>query len=362
MKKILTVLGARPQFIKSKPLSDILKNNTSFREIVVHTGQHYDYRMSEIFFQELRLSRPKYHLGVGGLSNIEQISLMLRKLKEPILKEKPRLIIVYGDTNSTLAGALSSKMFKIPLAHIEAGVRSFNLHMPEEINRILTDRISDFLFAPVKEAVENLHREGIRKRVYLVGDVLCDVLLANTDKLKDVFSRLSKEMDIQEKKFSLLTLHRQENVDSRSTLKLVLRNISKLPIKIIFPLHPRVKKRIKEFSLKKYLAKNIICVEPQSYLNTLSLIKYAYSVLTDSGGVQREAYILKTPCITLRNETEWWQTLKFGWNTLVYINPQSLNKLLSLFKKITLPAKYENIFGDGNASRKIFSRLKKILV
>jgi len=359
--KILTVLGARPQFIKSKSLSDLLRKHHHFKEIIVHTGQHYDFSMYDIFLKELNLPKPDYFLGVNKGDNLIQVSRMLNRLKEVIEKEKPNLVIVYGDTNSTLAGALSAKEKKVLLSHIEAGLRSFRLDMAEELNRIITDRISDLLFAPVKEAVSNLKKEGVTTGVYLVGDVLYDVLLKFKDYIDREFIKLKKEFNIQKNTFLLLTLHRAETVDNAFSLKLILEAINNLNLKVIFPIHPRTQKRIKEFRLDRLL-KKIYCVNPQSYMQTLSLIKNAYAVLTDSGGVQREAYMLKTPCITLRNETEWNQTLEFGWNRLVKVERNSMMNLPEILKNIPLPKKYVYIFGKGDASIKILKKIEEFIL
>ena len=361
MKKILTVLGARPQFIKSKPLSETLKSHRYIKEVIVHTGQHYDYRMSKVFYKELKLPSPQYHLGINRKTNLEQVSLMIRKLKKVIAQEKPDVILVYGDTNSTLAGALTAKMLKIPLAHVEAGLRSFNMEMPEEVNRVVTDRISDLLFAPVTEAIKNLKNEGIKECVHLTGDVLCDIVSRCARYLEKSFSCVGEKYRIKEHNFCLLTLHREENVDNKDTLALLLKNISSLNTDIVFPLHPRTEKRIKEFGFMRYLSNNIRCIPPQSYLHTLSLIKYAYQVLTDSGGIQREAYLLKTPCVTLRNETEWLGTLNYGWNKLMRVTASALKKLPVVVRERIVPEEYEKIFGDGKASLKILHIIERFL-
>ena len=363
MKRILTVLGARPQFIKAKPLNDLFKLHKGYKEVVVHTGQHYDFEMSEVFFRELKLTRPTYYLNVGGYSNLEQVSLIAKRLKSVMEKEKPHLVVVYGDTNSTLAGALSSKMLKFPLVHIEAGLRSYNLHMPEEINRIVTDRLSDLLFAPVQEAVENLKKEGIVKGVYLTGDVLYDVLLDNAESLEEVFKKIARKITLKPFEFTFFTLHRAENVDNRKNLELIISTLSQLKGKIVFPIHPRVRKRIKEFGLMRYLKenKNIVCIEPQSYLASLAMVKYSYKVITDSGGIQREAYMLQRPCIILRNQTEWTQILKVKGNYLLPINPSSLRHLSILHEKNVKVSTYPKIFGDGKAAQKIFGIIKQFL-
>ncbi|MDD5194058.1 MAG: UDP-N-acetylglucosamine 2-epimerase (non-hydrolyzing) [Candidatus Omnitrophica bacterium] len=360
MKKIITILGARPQFIKSKPLSDIFKKRPHIREIIVHTGQHYDYRMSEIFYRELRLSVPRYHLNVNQNTNIAQVALMVKKLEAVITREKPVLVIVYGDTNSTLAGALSAKMLNCPLAHIEAGLRSFRMDMPEELNRVITDRISNLLFAPVQEAIKNLEKEKLADKAYLVGDVLCDVLDMFRARIDMQFRNTARALNIKDQDYLFLTLHRSQTVDDALSLRLALKALSRLKQKVIFSVHPRTAKMIKEHKLDNLLG-NICPIAPQPYIVSLAFIKHAKLVLTDSGGVQREAYMLKTPCVTLRQETEWNETCKLGWNRLVEINQNLLNGLPRLLERMQRPQRYERIFGDGNTAEKIFRIIEKLL-
>jgi UDP-N-acetylglucosamine 2-epimerase len=361
-KKVLTILGARPQFIKSKPLSDILRRHNRITEVIVHTGQHYDSRMYDIFLKELSLPKPQYFLGINRCDNASQVRRMLRELSGVIDKERPDLVLVYGDTNSTLAGALAAKQKGIPLAHIEAGMRSFNLDMPEELNRVITDRIAELLFVPVKEGIDNLKKEGRCKGVFLVGDVLCDVLLMHEKGIKKFFSRLKDRLGVKEKNYCFLTLHRQDSVDKRKNLELILKNVAKIKSRIIFAVHPRTGKMIKRYGLGEFLKGNIVCVPPLSYLEALSLIRHARLLLTDSGGTQREAYILKTPCLTLRNETEWGQTLRGGWNKLVRLDRLHLSKLAGFVMKKTAPGSYRNIFGKGNAALKIFHVLQESML
>jgi UDP-N-acetylglucosamine 2-epimerase (non-hydrolysing) len=362
MKKILTVLGARPQFIKSKPLSDILRHHGQIREVIVHTGQHYDFCMYDVFLKELNLPRPNYFLGINRGDNASQVWRMLEKLANVIEKENPDLVLVYGDTNSTLAGALAAKQKNIALAHIEAGMRSFDLNLPEELNRVITDRIADLLFVPVKEGMDNLEKEGRKRGVFLVGDVLCDVLLIYKNQIKKIFHQLKNKLDVEERKYCFLTLHRQDAVDNSKNLELLLRHIAQIKSKIIFAIHPRTKKRVRQYGLGEYLKENIQCIPPLSYLETVSLIRYARLVLTDSGGAQREAYILKTPCITLRDETEWRQTLSNGWNRLVKVNSLHLSKLPEIAGREVTLGPYNNIFGNGKAAVKIFNRLEKFML
>ncbi len=360
--KILTVLGARPQFIKSKPLSDILRHHRGMREVIVHTGQHYDFCMYNVFLKELNLPKPKYFLGINRGDNISQVERMLRRLASVIDQEKPDLILVYGDTNSTLAAALAAKQNRIALAHIEAGMRSYNLNMPEELNRVITDSIADLLFVSVQEGLDILKKEGRQKGVFLVGDVLCDVLLMYKNQIKKIFYHLKNKLSVEKRKYCFLTLHRQDSVDNGDNLELLLRNIAQIKTKVIFAIHPRTKKMVMRFGLGKYLKGNIHCIPPLSYLQAISLIKYSRFVLTDSGGAQREAYILKTPCLTLRNETEWRQTLNNGWNRLVQVKPLQLSKLPEIAGREFTLGSYSNIFGNGKAAVKIIHVLGKFML
>lgn len=359
-KKIMTVLGARPQLIKSKPLSELFKREKRIKEIVVHTGQHYDFSMSSVFMKELCLPRPAHCLGINRCDNATQISAMFLGLRKVIKEERPNLVLVYGDTNSTLAGALAAKESDLPLAHIEAGLRSNDIAMAEELNRRVTDSIADLLFAPVKEAAGNLKKEGITEGVYFSGDVLYDLLLQSREAIGKVFAKARKSLMISEKKYIFLTLHRAETVDNQLSLRLVMKNLKGLG-KVIFPVHPRTRKRMNEFKLHSFSG-GIHCIAPQSYLTTLALINNASLILTDSGGVQREAYMLKVPCVTLRNETEWNQTLRLGWNRLVPVREEALCSLPGLVKDSSRPAEYEEIFGNGRASVKILSIIKRFVL
>ncbi|MDD5679968.1 MAG: UDP-N-acetylglucosamine 2-epimerase (non-hydrolyzing) [Candidatus Omnitrophica bacterium] len=359
-KKILTVLGARPQFIKSEPLSHIMGSDRSVGEVIVHTGQHYDFRMYGIFLKEFSLAKPKYFLGVNKCSNAVQVAKILEKLSTVIEAERPDLVLVYGDTNATLGGALAAKEYHIPLAHIEAGLRSFRTEMAEELNRVVTDRISDLLFAPVSEAVRNLKKEGLTTGVYHVGDVLYDVLRRYERFIGKGFREIPKGLGLKRRGYHFLTLHRAENVDSPSRLRSILTGVNNIDRKVVFSVHPRTRKRIKEFGLEN-LARKMCCIAPQSYIKTLALAGNASSVLTDSGGVQREAYMLKTPCITLRAETEWNETLEGGWNRVIDIDSRFSARLPELVKDAKSPEQWRPIFGDGQASAKISGILRDYL-
>uniref|UniRef100_A0A7C3RKC0 UDP-N-acetylglucosamine 2-epimerase (Non-hydrolyzing) n=1 Tax=Dictyoglomus thermophilum TaxID=14 RepID=A0A7C3RKC0_DICTH len=320
---IVSIVGARPQFIKLAPLSKVLREE-GFKETIVHTGQHYDDNMSDIFFKELEIPEPDYNLGIGSGSHGEQTGKMLIAIEEVLMKRKPDLVIVYGDTNSTLAGALASSKLHIKLAHVEAGLRSFNKMMPEEINRIVTDHLSDILFCPTETAVKNLEKEGITKGVYLVGDIMFDALMYFS-RMSEEKSKILQNLKLNPKEYYLLTIHRAENTDNYDRLKNILLAIAQFRRKAVFPIHPRTRSRIKEFNLGNYLDnENILLIDPVGYLDMISLEKNAFAIFTDSGGVQKEAFWLRVPCITLRDETEWIETVKYGWNTLVGANIEKI--------------------------------------
>jgi len=346
--KIATIIGARPQFIKSATISRIFKNYNDINEIIIHTGQHYDENMSEIFFNELKIPKPNYNLEVGSESHGKQTAMMLEKIEAILLKEKPDWVLVYGDTNSTIAGALAATKLHIKIAHVEAGLRSFNRKMPEEINRIATDHISDILFVPTQNAMNLLANEGIVERAVLVGDVMYDAILYN-QKLADEKYKLSDITNLNN--FYLGTIHRPSNTDNLVRLQYIFSAFSELDLPIILPLHPRTQKIIKKI---KY-SKNVKIIEPVSYLKMIVLLKNCKKVLTDSGGLQKEAYYLHKPCITMRDETEWIETLENNWNFIV-----GADKDLILEKvKNKEFGKQKDYFGDGKAAEKIVDFIYK---
>jgi UDP-N-acetylglucosamine 2-epimerase len=325
--KIISVVGARPQFVKLSALSRELRKNHT--EIILHTGQHYDDELSRVFFSQLSIPRPDYNLGIGSADHGEQTGRMLTGIEQVLLFEKPDLVIVYGDTNSTLAGALAAAKQQVPVAHVEAGLRSFVRSMPEEINRVMADHVSSLLFCPTPTAVRNLKREGITRGVHLVGDVMYDSFRSNLN-LAEKRSTINKKLKLRKKEFYLLTLHRAENTDVVENLERVVRILTGLDRKVVFPIHPRTRKRLSQFGLKERLhsAENVVFIHPVGYLDMLLLEKNARFILTDSGGVQKEAFYLRTPCLTLRNETEWVETLKGGLNQLVGLNLDGIVKAI----------------------------------
>jgi UDP-N-acetylglucosamine 2-epimerase len=309
--KIFSVVGARPQFIKLAPLSS--KLNGIHEEIIVHTGQHYDFVMSEKIFQDLGIRKPDIHLGIGSGSHAFQTAEMMKMLETAMLEKKPDLVVVFGDTNSTLAGALTAAKLKIRILHIEAGLRSFNRNMPEEINRITTDHLSEFLFAPTPISVKNLDREGLKERTSLTGDIMVDTMNHNL-KIALQKSTVVSNLKLDPNNYTVLTLHRDYNVDNPVILKNLLNQLGKLGEKIIFPVHPRTMKMLNSI---QGIPKNILLTEPLGYIDFITLEHFSTRIITDSGGIQKEAYILKKPCITLRTETEWIETVEEGWNRLV---------------------------------------------
>jgi len=353
--KIADIVGARPQFIKVVPmLRAIEKHNNihhdrAIEEILIHTGQHYDYKMSQIFFEELELKHPEYHLGVGSGTHGYQTGEMLKRIEDVLIKEKPDLVVVYGDTNSTLSGALAAAKLHIPVAHVEAGLRSFNKIMPEEINRILTDHISDLLFCPTEAAVNNLQNEGLTKGVHLVGDVMYDAVLIYNE-LAERKSTIIDNLGLQPKSYALVTIHRSENTDNQTRLNGILQGLNSIVdngVPIVFPIHPRTLKQVKNYGIE---SNSLKMLDPVSYLDMLVLEKNAKVILTDFGGVQKEAFFFKVPCITLREETEWVETVETGWNTLAGSDPLNIvNTALNVGygKDCAWP------YGDGQASERI---------
>jgi len=350
--KILTILGARPQFIKAGSVSREIAKHSDIQEIIVHTGQHYDTNMSDVFFDEMKIPKPDYFLGIGGKSHGAMTGQMIEKIEEVVLKENPDWIMVYGDTNSTLAGAIVASKLHIKLAHIEAGLRSFNMKMPEEVNRILTDRVSNILFCPTDTAVENLKNEGFENfniDIVKSGDVMFDGAL------------FYKKLAVKPKckvndDYILCTIHRAENTDDERRLREIfqaLDDISK-EIQIILPLHPRTKKIITNLKID---TRNLTIVDPVGYLEMVWLIDNCSLVMTDSGGLQKEAYFFEKPCITLRDETEWVELVKNGFNVLA---GASYNKILKAYSNnsiFNIQSLTLDLYGKGDASKQIITSL-----
>ena len=346
--KIVTVLGARPQFIKAAPLCRALRE-AGHQEILVHTGQHYDASMSEVFFREMGIPEPTLNLNVGSGPHGMQTGIMLQKIEQVLVDHKPDWTLVFGDTNSTLAGALAACKLMVPVAHVEAGLRSFNRSMPEEHNRVLTDHCSDLLFCPTETAVKNLREEGIQNGVHRVGDTMLDAVQAYAP-LADLHSRVLEILGLQEKSFYLATIHRPYNTDARENLDRVLQALGSLRRVVVLPLHPRTKARIAQFALP--VPRNVMIAAPVGYLDMLRLQKAAKVVLTDSGGVQKEACFLGTPCVTLRSETEWIETVQAGWNRVVGTGSADVAAAVEAFENHELPPPLSG-FGDGQATIRI---------
>jgi UDP-GlcNAc3NAcA epimerase len=322
--KIASIVGARPQFIKCAPLSKELRRR--HEEIIIHTGQHYDYEMSKVFFDELKIPEPDYNLNIGSGSQGHQTGAMLAAIEDVLLKEEPRMIVVFGDTNSTIAGALAASKLGIPIAHVEAGLRSYDRSMPEEINRVLTDHISDLLFAPTESAVTNLEKEGIRRGVHQVGDIMVDSLSSVAEVARSR-STILERLGVERHAYFVLTMHRAGNTDDPAKLGKVLEAIRRAGVPTIFPVHPRTRKLLNSFDTK--IPANLMAIEPLGYVDMIALISNARGVLTDSGGIQKESFILGTRCATLRENTEWPETFVEGRNRLVGLNEEKIVEALA---------------------------------
>ena len=349
--KIVTIVGARPQFIKAAPVSTALRE-AGIDEYLVHTGQHYDHEMSRVFFDEMGIAAPDTNLGIGSGSHGEQTGRMLMGIEEVLLAQKPERALVYGDTNSTLAGALAAVKLHIPVAHVEAGLRSFNRQMPEEHNRVLTDHCADLLFCPTQTAVDNLEDEGITEGVHLVGDTMYDAALKFGEIAKKR-SGILQDLGLAPKKYLLATVHRPYNTDLPKNLRNILEAFRAAGETVVFPAHPRTRAKIEEFGTKyvQTAASNLILIPPVGYLDMLVLAQNARMILTDSGGLQKEAYFYKVPCLTLRPETEWVETVAAGWNRLVGAEKEGIIEAIHSFKP---PAgEPQQLFGDGRAAERI---------
>ncbi len=312
--------------MKVSPVHKVLSRR--HEHLILHTGQHYDYQMSQVFFEELDIPTPDYYLGVGSGSHGHQTGKMLEAIEKVLIEDRPDVVLVYGDTNSTIAGALASAKLNIPIGHIEAGLRSYRRSMPEEINRVLTDHISTLLFCPSQVSSDNLGKEGVKKGVHVVGDTMTEVLMDVQDRLKD---DVLKELGVEKESYVLCTIHRQENADDQENMEEIVNAITNSDLTFVIPLHPRTRKNLTSWKMIERLegAKNVILTEPKNFMSFTALERNAMKIMTDSGGVQKEAYFFGVPCITVRDETEWVETLDHGWNVLVGANAARISKGLA---------------------------------
>lgn len=349
--KVVSIVGARPEFVQAMPVTNAL-HRQGHKEILVHTGQHFDYQMSESFFKDLGLPDPDYNLGVGSGSHASQTGAMLVPLEQVLLKEQPDMVIMRGDTNSTLAGALVAAKLSFPLVHIEAGERSFDRKAPEELNRLIVDRITNLHLCASRTAMRHLEAEGITGTVHWVGDVMLDAITAVAAMAQEKSSVLAK-FDLRPKHYCLATLHRANNTDDPKRLAAVVEALNQVDEQVVFPLHPRTRSAVDRFGLG--FKPNVLPVPPVGYLDMVALESAARLIATDSGGVQREAYYLGVPCITLREETEWTETVSAGWNRLVGVDPV---QILAAWNTSAIPAERPPIHGDGDAATKIVQCLE----
>ncbi|MDD4281268.1 MAG: UDP-N-acetylglucosamine 2-epimerase (non-hydrolyzing) [Candidatus Methanofastidiosa archaeon] len=350
MVRIATVIGARPQFIKAAPVSRALAGVAD--EILIHTGQHYDPGMSDVFFEEMHIPVPTYNLGIGSWTQGHQTGEMLKGIESILLSDKPDIVLVYGDTNSTLAGALAAAKLHLPVAHVEAGLRSFDKSMPEEINRILTDHVSTHLFCPTKTAAANLASETIMQGVHVTGDVMADALAMHAPVAARSSEKLAR-LGLVPGAYTLCTVHRQSNTDDQKHLAAIVSALGDVG-DVVMPLHPRTRRALVQAGLYEQAAQAMTLIEPVGYLDMLALEQNARLILTDSGGVQKEAYLLGVPCVTLRENTEWTETVDDGWNVLVGADRDAICSAAASFRP---KGPRSDVFGDGKASERIASIL-----
>jgi UDP-N-acetylglucosamine 2-epimerase len=350
--RVLTIVGARPQFIKAAPFSRALRG--IHQEFLVHTGQHFDDEMSEVFFRQLGIPEPDVNLGIHGGTHGEQTSKMLLGAEQVMEVQSPDWVIVFGDTNSTLAGALAAAKLQIPIAHVEAGLRSFNRSMPEEINRLITDHISSLLFCPTQTAIDNLKREGIEQGITLTGDIMVDALQTNIEQARSQ-STIHEQLGLSsDNNYLVATIHRPGNADNPANILQIIKGLNNLGMPVIFPLHPRTRKSLSTEDLSAF--SNILFLDPFNYLDMLAVIDRAIVLVTDSGGLQKESYILKTPCVTVRMETEWVETIESGWNRLVSVDSKAVE--LGVREAIShIPESHPDFYGDGNSASRMVEAL-----
>jgi UDP-N-acetylglucosamine 2-epimerase len=346
--RVASIVGARPQLIKAAVVSRALRRVLD--EVLIHTGQHYDANMSDVFFTDLGIPAPDRHLGVGSGSHAEQTARMLERIEGALLELQPQAVLVYGDTNSTLAGALAAAKLNLPVAHVEAGLRSYNRRMPEEVNRVVADAVSRWLFCPTTTAVDNLRKEGITRGVHLVGDVMGDLLALARERLASNNTILGR-FGVSAGGYAVATVHRAENTDDPARLAEILTGLCRLSVPVVFPVHPRTRGALEGRGLAPVVERGrVIVAEPLGYFEMLGLVRSARCVITDSGGLQKEAVWLGVPCVTVRDETEWVETLEGGWNVLVGANAARLVEAASRTRPATAPPP---VFGDGRAAERI---------
>ncbi|OSY87889.1 UDP-N-acetylglucosamine 2-epimerase [Tenacibaculum holothuriorum] len=359
MKKIVTILGARPQFVKGAVLSRVVLEHNEIEEVIIHTGQHFDKNMSEVFFNEMKIPKPKYNLDINNLGHGAMTGQMLEKIEAILLEEKPNAVVIYGDTNSTIAGALAAKKLHIKVVHIEAGLRSFNMKMPEEVNRILTDRISDLLSCPTQVAVDNLQREGFENLPIVIekhGDIMKDAVEFYSH-FSEEKSSIIKELKLEENEFVLATIHRQENTDSKEKLESVFLALEKIHTEkeVVLPLHPRTKKLLEQYNMQP----NITLINPVGYYDMLELLKNCSMVVTDSGGLQKEAFFNKKHCIIAREETEWIELVENGFATIVGSNTDEICQ--AYFNYLNSSADFSIELYGNNVGEKIYKSITKLI-
>ena len=359
MRKIVTILGARPQFVKAAVLSRVISKHKEIVEVIVHTGQHFDANMSDIFFEEMEIPKPKYNLDINGLTHGAMTGQMLEKIEKLLLDEKPAAVIVYGDTNSTLAGALAAKKLNMKVAHVEAGLRSFNMNMPEEVNRIITDRISDLLLCPTDASVDNLNREGFSNetsKVVKCGDIMKDAV-DYYGKMTIKKSSILNSMSLHDNEFVLATIHRQENTDDIKKLKSIFEGLEQInaTCKVVLPLHPRTRKILGEHNLKY----NITTIDPIGYFDMLQLLKHCKMVVTDSGGLQKEAFFNKKHCIITRDETEWVELVDNGFAKIVGSSTTEMVEAYQGYKNSNIDFSM-SLYGN-KVGEKIYNEIKNLI-
>jgi UDP-GlcNAc3NAcA epimerase len=355
---VVTILGARPQFVKASAVSRALARHQAISETMIHTGQHFDANMSDIFFSELNIRVPEYNLDIHGMTHGAMTGRMLEEVEKVLLQSKPDVVLVYGDTDSTLAGALAAVKLHIPVAHVEAGLRAFNLHIPEEVNRVMTDHISEILFTPTDAADQNLSNEGITgDRVHQVGDVMYDAMLYYSG-IAEEKSKARRKLELNSGEYILATIHRPQNTDSREALLRVADLLDKLAehTRVVLPVHPRTRKRLNEFGIQ---LKQVIETEPLGFLDMIDLEKHAGLILTDSGGVQKEAYFHRVPCVTLRPETEWVELVAHGWNIILPPSDDTAGIAAKILGRMGVQGEDVQLYGSGKASELIADILLK---